>query len=120
MLFVQTVVQTVVRIVFSYKYIGIGGRYGRLADTVSKDKIIERDHFPPKISYPHAKDPNIKAIKERDMPACSISYDDHRTLLTTGSANVKGGFMNQWLADHFTKGEYYEAINNYIQLCVES
>lgn len=35
----------------SYKYIGVGGRYSWLADTVSKDKIIESDHFPPKSAW---------------------------------------------------------------------
>lgn len=103
-----------------YKYIGIGGRYGKLADTVSKDKIIESDHFPPKSTYSYAKDKKIREIKERDMGAVSISYAEHRTFLTTGSANEKGGFMNQWLADHFKAGEYYEAIDKNIQLYAEA
>ncbi|KAJ6646311.1 hypothetical protein Bhyg_01522 [Pseudolycoriella hygida] len=102
------------------KYIGIGGRYGRLVDTVSKDRIIESDHFPPKSVYSYAKDKHIREINERDMGAVSISYAEHRTLLTTGSANEKGGFMNQWLADHFKKGEYYQAIEKNIQLYVEA
>lgn len=104
----------------AYKYIGIGGRYGRLVDTVSRDKLIESDHFPPKSVYAHAKDKKIRNIKERDMAACSISYAEHRKLLTTGSANEKGGFMNQWLSDHFAKGEYYQAIEKNIQLYKEA
>lgn len=99
---------------------GIGGRYGRLVDTVSKDKIIESDHFPPKSAYAYAKDKSIRAIKERDMAAVSISYAEHRVLLTTGSANVKGGFMNQWLADHFKAGQYYDAIDKNIQIYKEA
>lgn len=54
------------------------------------------------------------------MGAVSISYDEHRKFLTTGSANTGGGFMNQWLADHFAKGEYYEAINKNIKLYDEA
>ncbi len=98
------------------KYIGIGGPYGRLGDTVSKDKIIECDHFPPKSVYAYAKDANIKAIKERDMAAVSIAYADHRALITTGSANEKGGFFNQWLADHFKNGRYDLAIEMNIEV----
>lgn len=89
-------------------------------DTVSKDKIIESDHFPPKSGYSHAKDKHIREISERDMAAVSISYAEHRALLTTGSANVAGGFMNQWLADHFKAGEYYEAIDKNIQIYKEA
>lgn len=99
---------------------GIGGRYGRLVDTVSKDKIIESDHFPPKSAYAYAKDKHIREIKERDMAAVSISYAEHRLLLTTGSANEKGGFMNQWLADHFKAGQYYDAIDKNIQIYKEA
>ncbi|XP_037025593.1 uncharacterized protein LOC119066967 [Bradysia coprophila] len=98
------------------KYIGIGGRYGKLVDTVSKDKIIESDHFPPKSAYAYAKDKKIREIKERDMAAVSISYAEHRVLLTTGSGNEKGGFFNNWLADHFKKAEYYQAIEKNIQV----
>lgn len=100
-------------------YIGIGGTYGRLVDTVSKDKIIESDHFPPKSTYPHAKDKNIREIKERDMAACSVSYFEHRSLLTTGSGNEKGGYMNNWLADHFKLGQYYQAVDMNIQIYKE-
>lgn len=89
-------------------------------DTVSKKNIIESDHFPPKSTYSHAKDQKIRELNERDMGAVSISYAEHRKLLTTGNANEKGGYMNNWLSDHFAKGEYFEAINKNIQLYVEA
>ncbi len=66
--------------------------------------------------YSHAKDKHIREIKERDMAAVSISYADHRALLTTGSANEKGGFFNQWLADHFKSGQYDQAIEMNIKV----
>ncbi len=53
------------------------------------------------------------------MAAISISYADHRALLTTGSANIKGGYFNQWLADHFKSGEYDQAIDKNIQVYKE-
>lgn len=54
------------------------------------------------------------------MAAVSISYAEHRALLTTGSANEKGGFFNNWLADHFKAGQYYEAIDKNIQVYKEA
>lgn len=53
------------------------------------------------------------------MAACSISFADHRKLLTTGNGNEKAGYFNQWLADKFAAGKYGEAIDMNIQVYLE-
>jgi len=53
------------------------------------------------------------------MGAVSMSYAAHRILLTTGSGNEKAGYFNNWIIDHFEKGEYYDGIQKNIQVYKE-
>ncbi len=73
--------------------IGLGGRYGFMKTIVSKNNIIDSDHFPPKSIFASARDANIKALSADSW---------HRKLITTGTVvgqrTVKGALIEELCA----------------------
>ncbi|OXA39952.1 hypothetical protein Fcan01_25397 [Folsomia candida] len=111
---------------YKTQLVGIGGTYGVLRDTASRQGVVESDHFPPKSIYQYSPDPELQKLAETDMPALSMKRRLHREFTTTGAKvykeslqktmNTATGELNYnrkfvtKLKEHMANGEYYKVV----------